>query len=58
MSFDPNAPTPQWAAEFDAWTADALARRDVDALMKYRETAPGVLTLAQPTFGILSCPLY
>src|SRR4051794_23134151 len=33
MSFDPNAPTPQWAAEFDAWTADALARRDVDALM-------------------------
>jgi len=42
MSFDPGAPTPQWAAEFDAWTADALARRDVDALMKYRETAPGV----------------
>jgi 4,5-DOPA dioxygenase extradiol len=42
MSFDPNAPTPQWAAEFDAWTADALARKDVDALMKYRETAPGV----------------
>ena len=22
MSFDPNAPTPQWAAEFDAWTAE------------------------------------
>jgi 4,5-DOPA dioxygenase extradiol len=42
MSFDPNAATPQWAAEFDAWTADALARKDVDALMKYRETAPGV----------------
>jgi 4,5-DOPA dioxygenase extradiol len=42
MSFDPGAPTPEWAAEFDAWTADALARRDVDALMKYRETAPGV----------------
>jgi 4,5-DOPA dioxygenase extradiol len=42
MSFDPGAPTPQWAAEFDAWTADALVRRDVDALMKYRETAPGV----------------
>jgi 4,5-DOPA dioxygenase extradiol len=42
MSFDPNAPTPQWAADFDAWTADALVRRDVDALMTYREKAPGV----------------
>jgi 4,5-DOPA dioxygenase extradiol len=42
MSFDPGAPTPQWAADFDAWTADALARRDVDALMTYREKAPGV----------------
>jgi 4,5-DOPA dioxygenase extradiol len=42
MSFDPSAPTPQWAAEFDAWTADALARKDVDALMTYREKAPGV----------------
>ena len=42
MSFDPNAPTPQWAADFDAWTADALARKDVDALMTYREKAPGV----------------
>jgi 4,5-DOPA dioxygenase extradiol len=42
MSFDPNAPTPQWAAEFDAWTGDVLARKDVDALMTYREKAPGV----------------
>jgi 4,5-DOPA dioxygenase extradiol len=42
MSFDPNAPTPAWAADFDAWTADALARKDVDALMTYRERAPGV----------------
>ena len=42
MSFDPGAPTPQWAAEFDAWTADVIARKDVDALMKYREAAPGV----------------
>ena len=42
MSFDPSAPTPQWAAEFDAWTGDVLARKDVDALMKYRATAPGV----------------
>jgi 4,5-DOPA dioxygenase extradiol len=42
MSFDPDAPTPGWAADFDAWTADALARKDVDALMTYREKAPGV----------------
>jgi 4,5-DOPA dioxygenase extradiol len=42
MSFDPNAPTPAWASDFDAWTADALARRNVDALMDYRAKAPGV----------------
>jgi 4,5-DOPA dioxygenase extradiol len=42
MSFGENAPTPQWAAEFDAWTAEKLAHKDVDALMQYRETAPGV----------------
>ncbi|HEX4405170.1 MAG TPA: class III extradiol ring-cleavage dioxygenase [Polyangia bacterium] len=42
MSFDPSAPTPQWAAEFDAWSADVLARKDVDALMGYRQKAPGV----------------
>jgi 4,5-DOPA dioxygenase extradiol len=42
MSFEPNAPTPSWASEFDAWTKDVLERRDVDALMNYRERAPGV----------------
>ena len=42
MSFDPKAPTPQWAAEFDAWAGDVLARKDVDALMSYRQKAPGV----------------
>ncbi len=35
-------PTPAWAAEFDAWTAQALRRRDVDALLDYRAQAPGV----------------
>jgi 4,5-DOPA dioxygenase extradiol len=44
----PNAPTPQWAADFDAWAADVLARRDVDALLDYRAKAPGV-ALALPT---------
>jgi 4,5-DOPA dioxygenase extradiol len=34
--------TPAWAAEFDAWSADVLARRDLDALADYRDKAPGV----------------
>ena len=34
--------TPAWAFEFDAWSADALARRDLDALADYRRKAPGV----------------
>ncbi|HMG54338.1 MAG TPA: class III extradiol ring-cleavage dioxygenase [Kofleriaceae bacterium] len=34
--------TPAWATEFDAWSADVLARRDVDALLDYRARAPGV----------------
>ena len=42
LDFRPQAPVPTWAAEFDAWTADVLARRDVDALLDYRQRAPGV----------------
>jgi 4,5-DOPA dioxygenase extradiol len=42
MDFRPDAPVPAWAAEFDAWTADVLTRRDVDALLDYRQRAPGV----------------
>jgi 4,5-DOPA dioxygenase extradiol len=42
MDFRPDAPVPAWASEFDAWTADVLARRDVDALLDYRQRAPGV----------------
>jgi 4,5-DOPA dioxygenase extradiol len=42
IDFRPNAPTPAWASEFDAWTADVLTRRDADALCAYRELAPGV----------------
>ena len=34
--------TPKWALDFDAWCADVLARRDVDALLDYRARAPGV----------------
>lgn len=44
----PDAPTPSWAAEFDAWSAETLARRDADALVDYRRRAPGA-RLALPT---------
>jgi 4,5-DOPA dioxygenase extradiol len=39
---------PSWALEFDEWAATALAKRDVDSLLKYREIAPGV-AMALPT---------
>ena len=42
IDWAPNAVTPAWAREFDDWTKDVLARRDVDALVQYRERAPGV----------------
>jgi 4,5-DOPA dioxygenase extradiol len=48
MDMSPGATTPAWAAEFDAWAADVLARRDMDALLEYRARAPGV-RLALPT---------
>jgi 4,5-DOPA dioxygenase extradiol len=34
--------TPGWARDFDAWSADVIARRDLDALLDYRHRAPGV----------------
>ena len=48
VDFRPDAPTPAWASEFDAWAAEALARRDLDTLLDYRATAPG-LEYAHPT---------
>ncbi len=39
---------PSWSADFDAWVADALARRDVDTLASYRSKAPAV-QFAHPT---------
>ena len=42
LDWEGRAPTPAWASEFDAWTAEALARKDVDALLDYRRKAPGV----------------
>jgi 4,5-DOPA dioxygenase extradiol len=48
LDFSGRSPPPAWAQEFDAWTSDALSRRDVDALLDYRARAPGV-GLALPT---------
>ena len=42
MDWGPDAVTPAWASEFDAWAADVLARQDVDTLLDYRNRAPGV----------------
>jgi 4,5-DOPA dioxygenase extradiol len=44
----PGAATPAWAREFDAWVADALVRRDVDALLDFEAKAPAV-RIALPT---------
>jgi 4,5-DOPA dioxygenase extradiol len=48
MDMSPDAATPAWASEFDAWTAETLARLDMDKLLDYRSRAPGV-RLALPT---------
>jgi 4,5-DOPA dioxygenase extradiol len=40
---------PDWAREFDAWVADALARFDVDALVDFQERAPAA-HMALPTW--------
>jgi 4,5-DOPA dioxygenase extradiol len=42
LDLRPGATPPAWAEEFDAWAADVLGRRDVDALLDYRQRAPGV----------------
>lgn len=42
------AGVPSALSEFDLWAAEALSRRDLDALLDYRTTAPG-LGYAHPT---------
>jgi 4,5-DOPA dioxygenase extradiol len=49
MAFAFRPGIPSWAKEFDAWVADALARVDVDALLGFRDRAPGART-ALPTW--------
>ncbi len=48
IDFRSGASVPSWAAEFDAWAAAALARRDLDGLVAYRDKAPAV-RMALPT---------
>jgi 4,5-DOPA dioxygenase extradiol len=44
------ATVPSWSSEFDAWAAEALERRNIDALLDWREKAPAV-DLAHPDDG-------
>jgi 4,5-DOPA dioxygenase extradiol len=48
MHFAFRRETPNWAVEFDAWTADVLARRDHDALVDFQARGPASRT-ALPT---------
>jgi 4,5-DOPA dioxygenase extradiol len=47
------ATPPTWSVEFDVWAKEALARADMDALMNFRELAPG-MPYAHPTVEHLS----
>jgi 4,5-DOPA dioxygenase extradiol len=44
------APVPSWSSEFDAWAAEAVTRRDADALLDWRRRAPAA-DLAHPDDG-------
>ncbi len=46
--FRPDATAPGWSREFDAWTAETLARGAVDELAEFRTRAPG-MPYAHPT---------
>jgi 4,5-DOPA dioxygenase extradiol len=48
IDFEGRTAPAAWASEFDSWTKEALAKNDVDALINYRQRAPGV-RMALPT---------
>jgi len=50
------AGTPAWASDHDAWLADVLQRRDLDALSDFRRRAPA-LEMNHPTLEHLT-PLF
>jgi 4,5-DOPA dioxygenase extradiol len=43
-----DAQAPGWSSEFDLWAAEALAKGDVESLIKYKDLAPG-MPYAHPT---------
>jgi 4,5-DOPA dioxygenase extradiol len=45
---DPAAPPPGWSTEFDHWVQERLAAGDVEALIAFRDRAPG-MPYAHPT---------
>jgi len=52
----PGAVPPAWSTEFDAWAAERFAAGDVDALIDFRQRAPG-MPYAHPTIEHFS-PLF
>ncbi|MCZ4578252.1 dioxygenase [Gordonia amicalis] len=44
----PEATPPSWSAEFDAWAAERFTAGDVESLIRFRQTAPG-MPYAHPT---------
>jgi len=51
--FKIEATPPSWSVEFDQWAQEAINNADLDALMNYRNLAPG-LPYAHPTVEHLS----
>jgi 4,5-DOPA dioxygenase extradiol len=52
----PDATPPGWSVEFDRWAAERFAAGDLDALIDFRHTAPG-MPYAHPTIEHFS-PLF
>lgn len=48
LDWSGTTPPPAWASDFDSWTAETLARNDVDALLDYQRKGPGS-QIALPT---------
>lgn len=48
LDWSGTTPPPAWAKEFDQWTSEALARRDVDTLLDYQAKGPAS-QIALPT---------
>lgn len=48
INWGPPSPPPAWAHEFDTWASEALAKRDVDALLDFQRKGPAA-HVALPT---------